>query len=101
MHSQCQKEVTSMSNLKRGIVTSIFLTTLASPVLALANYAESVNGDLSGDFLNPTPIALVPNGSTTISGTIQGAGSGVSIDLDFFTVKVPTGQVLTAVNVLP
>ena len=90
-----------MSNLKRSIVASIFVTTLACPVLALANYAESVNGDLSGNFQNPTPIALVPNGSTTISGTIQGAGSGVSIDLDFFTVAVPVGQVLSAVDVLP
>jgi hypothetical protein len=90
-----------MSDAKRSILASIFLTAFVWPLLASADYIESVNGDLSGNFQNPTAIALVPNGSTTISGTIQGAGMGVSVDLDYFTVTVPVGQVLAAVNVLP
>ena len=90
-----------MSDLKRSIVTSIFATALVWPVLASANYNETPDGDLSGNYLSPTPIALVPNGSTTISGTIQGAGMGVSVDLDYFTVTVPAGQALVALNVLP
>ena len=91
-----------MSDLKRSTLASIFLTALAWPMLAsAANYIESVNGDLSGDFQNPTSIVLVPNGSTTVSGTIQGAGMGVSVDLDYFKVTVPVGQVLAALNVLP
>jgi hypothetical protein len=90
-----------MTDLKRSIATSIFVTTLVWPVLASADYNESANGDLSGNFQNPTSIALVPNGFTTISGTIQGAGNGVSVDLDYFTVTVPAGQVLAALNVLP
>ena len=90
-----------MSDLKRSIVASIFLTALVLPMLASADYIESVDGDLSGDFQNPTSIALVPDGSTTVSGTIQGAGMGVSVDLDYFTVTVPVGQVLAALNVLP
>ena len=90
-----------MSDLKRSILASIFLTALVWPMLASADYIESVNGDLSGNYQNPTSIALVPNGSTRVSGTVQGAGMGVSIDLDYFTVTVPVGQVLAALNVLP
>ena len=90
-----------MTDLKRRIATLIFVTALVWPMLASANYNESANGDLSGNFQNPTSIALVPNASTTISGTIQGAGMGVSVDLDYFTVTVPAGQALVALNVLP
>ena len=90
-----------MSDLKRSFVRSIFVTALVWPALASANYNESANGDLSGNFQSPTPIALITNGSTTVSGTVQGAGMGVSIDLDYFTVTVPAGQVLVALNVLP
>ena len=90
-----------MSDLKRSILASIFLTALGWPMLASADYIESVNGDLSGNFQNPTSIALVPNGSTRVAGTVQGAGAGVSTDLDYFTVTVPVGQVLAALNVLP
>jgi hypothetical protein len=90
-----------MSDLKRTILDSIIVSALAWPMLASADYIESVNGDLSGNFQNPTSIALVPNGSTTVSGTVQGAGGGVSVDLDYFTVTVPVGQVLAALNVLP
>ena len=90
-----------MSDLKRSIVTSIFATALVWPVLASANYNESADGDLSGNFQSPTSIALIPKGSTRISGTIQGAGMGVSVDLDYFTVTVPAGQMLVALNVLP
>jgi len=90
-----------MTDLKRRIATSIFVTALVWPMLASANYNESANGDLSGNFQNPTSIALVPNASTAISGTIQGAGNGVSVDVDYFTVTVPAGQVLVALNVLP
>jgi hypothetical protein len=90
-----------MSDFKRNILVSIFLTALAWPMLASADYIESVNGDLSGNFLNPTSIALVPNGSTRVSGTVTGAGMGVSTDLDYFMVTVPVGQGLAALNVLP
>ena len=91
-----------MSDLKRSILASIFLTVLGWPMLASADFTESPPiTELSGDFLNPTSIALVPNGSTKVSGTVQGAGMGVSLDLDYFTVTVPVGQVLAALNVLP
>ena len=72
-------------------------------MLASADYIESDpgNGDLSDNFLNPTSIALVPDGSTRVSGTIEGTGMGRSVDLDYFTVTVPMGQRLVALNVLP
>ncbi len=85
----------------RSKLASTFLAMLAWPMAASANHVESVNGDLSGDFRNPTFVALLPSGSTIVSGTIQGAGMGVSVDLDYFRVNVPTGQVLSALNVLP
>ena len=90
-----------MRDLKRRFVASIFATALVWPMLASAGYIESVNGDLSGTFSNPTPIALVPDGFFTIAGTVEGAGAGVSVDLDYFTVTVPVGQRLASLNVLP
>jgi hypothetical protein len=90
-----------MSGVKRALLVSMFLTTLVSPMRASADFIEPGNGELSGNFQNPTPIALLPNGSTRIAGTVQGAGMGVSIDLDYFTFTVPEGQVLAALNVLP
>jgi hypothetical protein len=82
-----------MRNLERSILAALVLTVLAWPMLASASYIESVNGDLSGDFQNPTPIA-VAIGSTTIAGTVEGKGKGVSVDLDYFRVTIPAGQVL-------
>ena len=82
-----------MRNLERSILAALFLTVLAWPVLASASYVESVNGDLSGDFQHPTAIA-VAIGSTTVSGTVEGKGKGVSVDLDYFRVTIPAGQVL-------
>ena len=89
-----------MSGFKRNILAWIYLTALAWPMLASADYIESVNGDLSGNSLSPTSIALVSNGSTRVSGTVQGAGMGMSLDLDYFTVTIPAGQVLARLNVL-
>jgi hypothetical protein len=75
------------------------LAVLAVPMSAAASYIELIDGDLSGNYLSPTSVALLPNGSTTISGTIAGAGAAVSTDLDYFTVTVPAGQVLSSVFV--
>jgi hypothetical protein len=81
------------------MIASIYLTALAWPMLASANYVESVDGDLSGDHLNPTSVALVANGSTMVSGTVEGAGMATSVDLDYFTVSVPIGQRLDSLIV--
>jgi len=68
---------------------------------ASADFIEPADGELSGNYLSPTPVALTPNGVTRVAGNVQGAGMGRSIDLDYFRVTVPTGQVLSAINVLP
>lgn len=90
-----------MCSLKLRIRSVILASALIGPTLASANFNESTDGDLSGNYQSPTLIPLVSNGSTTVSGTVQGAGMGVSVDLDYFTVNVPAGQVLAALNVLP
>ena len=77
-----------MSDLKRSILASIFFVW---PTFASADFIEPTNGELSGNFLSPTPVSLVSNGTTRVAGTVQGAGMGVSIDLDYFTVTVPVG----------
>jgi hypothetical protein len=65
-----------MSDLKRSILASIFLTALVWPMLASADYIESVNGDLSGNFQNPTSIALVPMDPPGSPGLSRGRGWG-------------------------
>jgi len=80
-------------------VIGIGLAVLGAPRLTAAAYNESVDGDLSGNYLSPTTVAVVANGSTSITGTIAGAGNGVSTDLDYFKVTVPPGQTLAALLV--
>jgi hypothetical protein len=75
------------------------LAAFALPTFAWAAYNESTDGDLSGNHLTPTPVALTPNGLTSISGNVAGAGGGVSTDLDYFRVSAPAGQFLTGVFV--
>src|SRR5262245_47807454 len=87
-----------MRDFKRGVLTAMVLSLLAWPALASADYIESVNGDLSGDFEHPTAIA-VAIGSTTVAGTVEGTGKGVSVDLDDFKGTIPAGQVLSGLFV--
>jgi hypothetical protein len=90
-----------MRNVNSKRLAALSLPLLAWPMLASAGYMESIDGDLSGDYQNPTPIPLLANGATTLSGTVEGEGAGVSTDLDYFTVTVPTGQRLVSLRVLP
>lgn len=75
------------------------LAVLGMPMLSSAAHVELTNGDLSGNHLSPTPVAVTPNGSTAVSGSVTGAGSGVSTDLDYFTVTIPSGQWLSGMFV--
>jgi hypothetical protein len=88
----------SVRDCKRSILAAMVFSVLAWPMVASADYIEAVNGDLSGDFAHPTPIA-VAIGSTTVAGTVEGKGKGVSVDLDYFKVTIPEGQVLAALIV--
>jgi hypothetical protein len=61
-------------------------------------YSEIVDGEISGDGLNPTAITLAA-GSNEILGRMGGGSGG--IDRDYFVVTVPTSLRLTALTLLP
>jgi len=87
-----------------GLYTSRSIVLFASACLfgvaAQADiiYTESVSGDLSGSGLSPTPLTLAL-GSNQVFGT-TGRTAGV-VDLDYFRLTVPVGQVLTGITILP
>jgi len=87
-----------------GLYTSRSIALFASAclfgVVAQADivYTESVSGDLSGSGLSPTPIT-VALGSNQVFGT-TGRAAGV-IDLDYFRLTGPVGEVLTSITILP
>ncbi|MGE0386063.1 MAG: hypothetical protein AB7Q97_15145 [Gammaproteobacteria bacterium] len=70
----------------------------AAPAMAAVVYDEAAAGDLSGDRGAPTRVALAP-GSNEVRGTMGFLGS--ASDLDYFTVTVPAGTVLTNLMLLP
>ncbi len=72
-------------------ISSILLFSLLASFALYADYDESVDGDISGDELSPTVIALV-NGSNVVSL------SSVDSDKDYFTITVPVGATLDALN---
>jgi hypothetical protein len=55
---------------------------------------ESTNGDLSDNRFSPTLLNVSP-GSNQLIGIMQGELSPGVIDLDYFTITVPAGHVLS------
>lgn len=84
--------------MKRIVLSALVLTGLVSPVRALV-YVESVNGDLSGNANAPTPLVF-SLGSNTITGVMGTNGFPQPIDRDIFTVTIPVGQEISAINLL-
>ena len=86
------------SKAQRSLLVAAFVSLsfnlVAAPAFAATAWNESVDGDLSSDGLAPTPLQFVP-GSNTVKGSM---GSG---DIDYFRFTVPSGALLTAVNVTP
>jgi len=68
------------------------------PPARAGGYDESVSGDLSDDGLGPTFVALAA-GSNPIHGS-TGKRLG-TIDRDYFTITVPSGETLSAITLLP
>ena len=58
-----------------------------------ALFSEAVNGEISGDATNPLSLDLA-NGSNVVDGTV------ISGDLDYITIHVPEGHVLSAIDLL-
>ena len=77
---------------KTWATAALAASTALSPALA-AGWNEAVDGDLSGDGLVPSAVALSA-GPTTVTGTTGRASAGGLIDRDYFTIVVPAGHVL-------
>ena len=76
--------------------TALFSTLLLLGTPAIAgDIDEGVDGDLSGDRLNPTVLNLTV-GSNTVLASQQGADSG--LDVDYLTVVVPAGTQLARLD---
>ena len=81
-----------------GRSTSIFVWALAAGLLlapaAKANtWDEGTNGDLSGDRLAPSSLALSAGDNLLTGTTVAG-------DIDYLTVTVPVGYALSQLNLL-
>jgi len=72
--------------------TLVLLLVLASPVGAVTVWDESVQGDLSSDAANPTPITFSSE-LNTITGSVGNPG-GVT-DRDFITFTLPTDRIVS------
>jgi PEP-CTERM motif len=63
-------------------------------------YDESIWGDFSNSGLAPTAVTFHP-GSNQFWGTTGRDGTTRLVDLDYFTITVPTGYALTSFKELP
>lgn len=72
----------------------LFSAALSGPLTA-ATYVEAVDGELSNDFIDPTPVAM-DLGSNLLTGGLAGGES----DSDLFRFSVPVGHHLTAIRIL-
>lgn len=88
----------SFTLLQRAAV-AVAMMALAASAQA-AGWNEGVDGDFSNNGLAPTLVSLSA-GSNTVWGTTGRAVSGGPVDLDYFTITIPAGFLLSALNVLP
>ncbi len=76
----------------------LFLCLQFSAQAATVIYDEAVNGDLSTDQDAPS-LFTVDQGSNTIAGRVYDSIDGTR-DIDFFTLSVPEGLVISQLNIL-
>ncbi len=78
---------------KIGFEMFVLVMLLAVGNAAAADYSESVNGDLSGDWLAPTQLTLGA-GSNHVQGSFGISAIPDVADLDYLAIIVPTGYIL-------
>ncbi len=85
--------------MKLALALIATATLLASTGSLAAGYKEKDSGDLSDDGKSPTTVEL-KLGANVISGRFgaKAKPAGTVVDRDYFTVKVPSGQQLSAVT---
>lgn len=75
------------------------LAVLATPASASIVWDEVGNGDFSNSGPSPTQIPTLAIGDNTIFGNC-GESGGSPLDRDYFTITVPAGAELTAINLV-
>ncbi|TAE78466.1 MAG: PEP-CTERM sorting domain-containing protein [Verrucomicrobia bacterium] len=81
-------------NARRFFRVFFHLAACCSP-LSAATYSESIDGELSNDFIEPTPVAM-DLGSNLLTGGLAGGEN----DVDLFRFSVPVGHHLAAIRIL-
>ena len=87
--------------LVRSLTAALMLALLTTgPAGAVTAWNEdpTVNGDLSGNNADPTPVTFVPGRNDVLGQTGKAAATGT--DRDYFTFVIPDGHVLAALIVL-
>jgi hypothetical protein len=84
--------------MNRFVLLASLIFTLAPAAYGATAWDESVNGDLSNNYLAPTPLSFVL-GSNHVIGTTGRSPSTNLIDYDIFTFTVSPGSVLSGVVV--
>lgn len=79
----------------RFLLNTALLVAACCQSLPAASYSEAIDGELSNDFIEPTPVAM-DLGSNLLTGGLAGGES----DIDLFRFSVPVGHHLTAIRIL-
>jgi hypothetical protein len=77
------------------LIIKIFVVAACCSPLRAASYSETIDGELSNDFIEPTPV-LMDLGSNLLTGGLAGGES----DIDLFSFSVPVGHQLAAIRIL-
>jgi hypothetical protein len=73
----------------------LLLAAMAVPATAAVIHNEGSQGDLSSSEAAPTPLVFAIGGNTII-----GSVNGLPLDRDYITFTVPSGQAITAINLI-
>lgn len=93
--SRCIQGIPSGCRKIGGVL--FFLLTVVR--MTAANHDEAIDGDISNDRLAPT-VVLLTDGPNMVKGNFGRSPVPDVADLDYFTVRVPAGHRLDAVNLV-